>query len=287
MSSRNLDAANYIRYVRHAKKLPLTDPLHRLVNDLELDQYDTDDDRALAFIKKLYMRRVKWSTFKRYFYKLRPSYWPTSSILPSPRVFDLNNPPQNRDPDTDSIRYLVNELKNNGNKYGQPILMAYYTGLRSSEVARLQTSHLSMLVKRVKVIPLKRKIGVEWKVYYFTQFEDFIETLRIFYAKKLEAFERYGVEQSLFDMSTATINYKLRQFYMTICKKVPYPGFGLHVFRYYIATILENREVARMILDHKSVKTTDRYYYKVNYDKTLKRLGTVVDTDPVYEKLAS
>lgn len=285
---RLVNAKAYAAYVKHAKRLPYINKLMKQVAMMHLEQYDNDDDRALAFVRQMYLRKVKWSTFKLYFRKLKPLFWPETKVFVSPMVFDLNNPPQNRDPDTENIQVLVKALKElvSTDRYTHPILLAYYTGLRSVEVNRIKVSHLWQLLRKDRTIPLKRKNGTEWRVYYFNQFEEFLGKLSEFYSRELEAFERYGIDDVLFNQSTSTVSYHLKRYYMTVCKCRPYPGFGLHVFRYNLATVVENREVARMILDHKDPQTTDRYYIKVNHPKTQQRINTLTVTDPVYAACA-
>lgn len=285
---RLLNANAYVEYVRRAKKLPYMNNLLRQIAALHLEQYSNDNDRALAFMRYMYLRRVKWSTFKKYFYKLRPLFWPESTVKASPMLFDLHNPPQNREPNPENLHEMVRELKSmvRTDRHTHPILVAYYTGLRTVEVCRLHVSHLSMLVQRKSVIPLKRKIGTEWKVYYFEKFEELISTLAEYYREQLIAYTRYGIDTKLFDQSTSTINYHLRRYYTLVCKSAPHPGFGLHVFRYNLATVVENREVARMILDHKDPLTTDRYYIKLNHPKLQSQLEIGIEADPLYSKIA-
>lgn len=283
------DGKMFRHYIQFAKRRP-SDYLLRLVQPLNLDQYGSDDDeKAIAFTRSMYKRNLKWSTFQKYFRALKPLFWPKASIKPSPHVFDVRNPPQNRTPDIKEIATIIKYIKDHDyNKKSFPILMAYYTGLRVAELVRLQISHLSMLKRRERTLPLQRKSTNEWGVFYFVQFGEFLNDITAnYYADELKSYELYHIDGPMFEHSISTINYRLKLYYLKALGKSPYPGFGIHVFRYHLATVLKNKDLVQRILDHKNIHTTAKFYIKANQNRLRNDLTVAASNDDFYKKLAT
>lgn len=279
-----LTSNEYVEFVKNKKKFSPINNLMKSIQILQLDSYENDDERLSVFLKYMLVKKLKWSTVRLYCKKLKPLFWPNSTLAPSKRAFI--SPPQNKTPNTENLKLLILHLKKNmHDRYTHPIIFAYYTGLRVHELVNLKISHLQMLMGKANVLPLKRKNDIEWTVYYMDKFNEFISDLGLFYARDLEAYKKYNVNQSLFHQNASTINSKLKKYYIHTCKELPPAGFGIHVFRYNIATIIENKEISRRVLGHKNIKITEKYYIKINGPKLQKELDKIAIESQFYSSL--
>lgn len=281
-----IDQDSYKRYVRLSKKKP-NNRLMNIINSLHLQQYgDDDNSKAIAFLRAIHKKRYKWNTFLSYYNEIRPLFFPKANISPKARIFDSQNPPQNRYINSEEVERMMLLIKASNDPVKWPIMLSYYTALRASEVVNLQISHLYKLTRKQTPIPLKRKTSSEWLVFYFEKFNNFIRDMSEDESIKssLAAYIQYKVDAKLFAQNSETINYNLKKFYI-LSGGTLYSGFGLHIFRYHLATVVQNRELARLILDHKNRKTTDRYYVKIDNTILQNKLEVATRKDKFYQQI--
>jgi integrase len=143
------------------------------------------------------------------------------------------------------------------------IVFSYLTGLRLAEVCAITNKHLIELANRIPALVLKRKTTDVWSVIYYKEFEEFIDTILIPYYTKIINVHK-TIEIRLVDFNKRTLQYAIRDFFYEATGVKPPTGFGIHTFRYLIATKLATNkknglENARIMLGHKNIRTTNRY----------------------------
>lgn len=274
--------------------------VHKLISDFNLtkigheneseNENESDNKRAKIFLQQMFLKKIRGQRIETIFKKLKKTHWPTTTIAPNTIAFDFKAASQQRAPDFEKMKKFItyiHEMKSKGDNRILPILFAYYTDLRLSEITRLKISHLKKLSKEEKIIELKRKSSIDWHVTYHTAFKNYIEFLLDIFQKKIENNSENGIDERLFCTSNRTIHYHLRMFYTLATGTQPDYGFGIHVFRYYHATILfqnNKRETARILLGHQEVKTTERYV-KCDDLALIEKLNEATKANEFYKSL--
>lgn len=237
-----------------------------LLTTNRIQELQDDDEKARLFLRLLFKCKLRGTTVVRHFKHLKPNLFPTTSILPNSMAFDQANdrPPQLRGANFKQIEKLIEYVKalDSGIVYKWCILMALYTGLRSSEVVQLKTSHLIGLLNKKETIPIIRKNNVSWQVIYYGEFNEFLAEVAAQYKESLEFFSQHQVDILLFNFTTQALHYKLKEYCRLANRgQPPSCGFGLHVFRYYVASKLATQklDVAQIFLAHKNQRTTEKY----------------------------
>lgn len=241
------------------------------INDLE-----NDNEKARLFIMLLFKRKLKGSTIKRYYNIFKPTLFPTTTIIPNSMVFDKASDakPQMRGSNFNQVEKLIDYVENldDSINYKWVILLALYTGLRSHEALQLKTSNLIQLSKQNKTVDIIRKNNNIWKVLYYDEFLKFLELLLDNYKKEMNFYIENSVDINIFNFTSQALHYKLKEYYSHANKGSIAPmGFGLHIFRYFIASKLATKklDVAQIFLAHKNIKTTEKY---IRYNDSQKEL---------------
>lgn len=281
----NLDTYDVVNVQAYTDKLSI---LSNTPNSIKLPKYikniihthklleiDDVDERAKFFIQLMYRQKLRGTTITRYFNVLKPILFKGSSIVPNSMVFDRIAilSPQMRGVNFDlvdkMIKYIIDLPEINIYKWS--ILIAFYTGLRSSEILQFKASHILSLLKRDAIISITRKNNVEWKVVYYTEFINFIVRLRNAFIKECDFYETNKVDILLFPISSQIMHFKIKQYYRDANNgELPPCGFGFHIFRYYIGSklALTNKlDIAQRFLGHKHQKTTEKYIRYNNVQK--------------------
>lgn len=262
--------------------------IQKLVVDNSLADIPEEDERAKIFLQEMYARRIKGSTINSHFRRLKPLLFPNTKIIPNSLAFDSRKPSQLRVPDFESVSRVLAYLKETVTDTRRwPILLAYYTGLRLSEVARFSTEHLSQLLQRKKVVSLNRKNNVQWSVVYIPQFCDFVDELRSHFDQDFQRYTQFNTNSLIFKTSVRMIHYNVRAVFLEVNRYIPPLGYGLHTLRYYVATKLYDKGeigAARVFLGHKKLQTTARYIKtdNIELEKTLSNINT---KDGLYKQI--
>ena len=287
-----LDSEAYQRRIKlmknRPKKLNIPNYIQTIIVETRLYDIDDHDERAKTFLRRLYRFKYRSSTIAKHFYRLKPLLFPTTQIIPNSMVFDNKRGILQRVPDFDAITNLVNFLNETTLDGKWPILLAFYTGLRLSEISELKASHITQLLEHKEIIALSRKGNTEWVVVYFSEFDEFIKKLYTQYKELCDYYQKTNIDQYVFNTSSRLIHYNITKYYMIANNntRAPY-GFGIHAFRYYIGTKLVeqgNIDMAQIFLGHKYQKTTKRYivYDKSRLDGKLKEINK---TNELYREI--
>ncbi|QLI62415.1 Integrase [Dikerogammarus haemobaphes nudivirus] len=273
------------------KSIRLPKYIQILLRDNKINDIENDDDRARLFIKLLFKQKLRGSTINKYYQILKPTLFPTTTVIPNSMVFDQasNSSAQMRGSNFQQIDLLISYVRKLDDKiyYKWSILFALYTGLRSSEVIQLKPSHLLLLLQKSETIPIIRKNNNSWKVLYYSEFEEFIKEITKHFQEAIDFYTQYNVDVVLFNFTTQALHYKLKE-YCTLANNgvAPPCGFGLHIFRYYVASKLakEKLDVAQIFLAHKNKKTTERYIRYNNLQKE-QELETINQKSELYKNV--
>ncbi len=252
-----------------------------------------DDEAAKIFLQEMQTkRRVRGGTITRFFNILKPHLFPTTEIRPNTIAFDTMKAPQTRVPNFKAIKRLVDFLNDPNNKETTgrarwPILLAYYSGLRAAEICRFKTSNLVQLSNKESVVNLPRKMGATWVPIYYQKFNQFIEQMMEHYSAEVKAYKDRGIDVQLFKYSQRNLHYAICHLYILVNNEQPVTGFGLHMFRYYVASNIVksgDQELARQFLGHKSLTTTQRYV-RVDKARLEDKLNEINTTNKLYRKI--
>lgn len=237
-----------------------------LLTENKIHGIKDDDEKARMFIRLMFKRKISGKTIKRYYDILKPALFPTTMVIPNSMVFDKTNDkaPQLRGSNFIQVDNLIRYIRklNDEINYKWCVLFALYTGLRSAEVIQLKASHILQLEEEKLLVSIIRKNNVTWNVLYYDEFQLFIKQLRDRYNEEVTFYIQHNVDVVLFNFTTMSLHYKLKEYYRESNKGLPPPtGFGLHIFRYYVASklALKKLDVAQSFLGHKNKKTTEKY----------------------------
>lgn len=275
-----IDSANFSKFINASKAEPNdeTTTLHHvpmyvkeIIVQNNLEGIEDEDTRARIFLQEMFTRNKSQRTVRSHFTNLKPFLFPRTNVRPNFDVFELPIK-QLRTPNVEEIclivKYCLANVKND--KRTIPLLFAYYTALRSSEICSLTIFHLLQLAEKQPLIRLSRKTNNEWSVVYYEAFDEFISILvEDNYKLQILTYKKYDIDSMLFDITPRMLGYYLRSIYMLTVNCVPTYGFGIHVFRYFMATRLAEKgkkELARQILGHVDLRTTDRYVKSNNVE---------------------
>ena len=247
--------------------------VYKLLNEINKNDNMSQNDQSKLFLSHMYKLKIRGKTMKDYFKIIKPQYFPNTTIQPNELAFDKLKPPQNRNVNFKAYDNLIKFifLLDNKNKFKWPLLFCYYTGLRSNELFQIKPIHLIMLTNKSKTIPIIRKNGDNWNVLYYEIFEHFINQLR-YSIFKHECDN--NIDCLIFkNVSKWSLNEKIKNFYIIANQGlIPRLGFGIHFFRYYIATRIYSEikgiksiNLAQLFLGHKKVRNT-KAYVKLDVD---------------------
>jgi integrase len=186
--------------------------------------------------------------------------------------------------------------------YTAPILIAFYTGLRTSEILQFTTFTIYQLLSKHHTTTILRKMIVIknanmkdsaydndvnsdaddvdnnrdnrnfWTPIYNTHLNDFIVKLRELYANDYKTFLEAKINTKLFNVTPKTLGNRIKSLYYEATGKLAPYGFGIHSCRNMISIIMaeksNNLTAIQRFLQHKNIKTTRRYV-KADFSYTI------------------
>lgn len=189
------------------------------------------------------------------------------------------------------IKFLNTEILINPNYLNLCLKFCEASLLRINEVMQITTVHLINLLNRNKYISLHLKNNKtdQWRVKYTENFIQLLIIMNEFYKDEITVTrESEGVPIYLFsEGSSEPKSYTIRNYmhkkWTEWLKKIPSPGLGPHIFRYYYATKMYevsngNLYFVKDLLNHKEIKTT-KYYLKQDTKLMKEELEQLANTD--------
>lgn len=233
--------------------------------------------RLFTFIGYCKYRNYSLTTTKKYFNEAKRLGVFGSDIPVIPDSLFFNKSVHNRLIGDEVFSKFIRHLQKNWGAYNAPLLTAFYTGLRSTELLQLDTKILQQLCEKKTFVDIIRKDTRkkkslatqnqqtnQWKPVYFDNFNKFIESLKVLYADKYICYVKHGLNSTLFDVSgPSTLVYRMHIEFYKANGFFPPKGFGIHMFRNQIARKLasthKNLHIIKNWLGHKHIKTTKVY----------------------------
>lgn len=256
---------------RRTSPLPLTKTVNSIVTKLSLLDEPDFENRAKMFIGYCRVRNYALNTTVRYFKiaQQNGAFGPPGavSIRPDPSAFTGRT--HTRIVSTENFTRTFKYLLNRWSEYTAPLLVAFYTGLRTMEILQFTGFTLYQLQNRQPSVNVKRKQTVisdepvYWRPVYTTHLTMFIDRLTELYGDEYEAYTRSSISVGLFYVTPKTLANRLRLAYYKANGSSPPLGFGIHSCRNMLASIMaettKNLPAIQLFLQHQSVKTTERY----------------------------
>lgn len=260
---------------RPVRRRTLEPTVNKAVNSIvtELCLLDEPDyeRRAKMFIGYCRVRNYALNTVIRYFKIARQTgvFGPPGavSIQPDPSVFTGRT--HTRIVSTENFTRLFKYLLDNWSEYTAPLLVAFYTGLRTMEILQFTSFTLYQLQTRQHTVNVKRKQTVindepiYWRPIYTTHLQMFVDKLVELYSAEYAAYTDSSITVSLFYVTPKTLANRIRLAYYKANGSSPPLGFGIHSCRNMLASIMaetsKNLPAIQLFLQHKSVETTKRY----------------------------
>lgn len=272
-------------------KIPLS--IVKVIYKNNLLSIEDRNERAVLFLKALYLKGLKSNTVIRYFNLLKPVLFENTTVVPNSLVFDDNytRPVQYRGGNIGKIKQFINYVKYQVSAtcpHKWPILISSYSGLRINEVCNIKMSHLSQLLNRDPIIPLKTKNNKDWEVVYYDEFEKLINIVILANKERYDLYVEKYIDSLLYPYTTQTLHVNVQHFYLLANNEHAPMGFGLHSIRYYLATIMYERtnkiEVSQTLLGHAQQRTTERYI-KQDASRRKDELNALSDNVPLYRDI--
>lgn len=251
---------------------PLTKAVNGIVTGLSLLDEPDFERRAKIFIGYCRVRNYALNTTVRYFKIARQNgaFGPPGaaiSVRPDPSAFTGRT--HTRIVCTENFIRLFKYLLGRWSEYTAPLLVAFYTGLRTMEILQFTGFTLYQLHDRQATVNVKRKQTVinddpvYWRPVYTSHLLTFIDKLVELYGAEYAAYTRSSITVGLFYVTPKTLANRLRLAYYKANGSNPPLGFGIHSCRNMLASIMaettKNLPAIQMFLQHKSVMTTRRY----------------------------
>lgn len=154
-------------------------------------------------------------------------------------------------------------------KFNAPLLLSFYTGLRTSEILQFTVYHLQQLTIQSPVVDVRRKNtsrnkqDVLWKPVYNAHLIGFVGKLKRLYADEFEAFTVAKTDVRLFLITPKTLVNRMNVSFLNATgRKLP-EGFGVHGNRTTVASIMydtaPNLIAVQNYLQHRNASSTRRY----------------------------
>lgn len=257
--------------VRRGGSTPNSTTVNRIVIELGLLDEPDYERRAKVFIGYCRVRDYAINTVKQYFKIARQlgTFGPPGavSIRPDPSVFSGRT--HTRIVSNENFVSLFKFLMDGWSEYTAPLLVAFYTGLRTMEILQFTGFTLHQLLARQPTVNVKRKQTavsdepVYWRPVYTTYLRRLVDKLALLYASELEAYASASANVSLFYVTPKTLANRIRLAYYKANGSCPPLGFGVHSCRNMLASIMAETSkclpAIQLFLQHKSPKTTNRY----------------------------
>lgn len=266
----------------------------KIINDTKL--MDEVDPLARMYIFLGYCRwkRYSYLTVKRYLKIARrhgafgPDLAQAGSRLPvSPDPTVFTGRLHTRVVSRESYVKLFEFLKSNLSRFYAPILLPFYTALRTREILQFDSCTLHQLQGQQQTVNIKRKQTspkkheVLWKPTYIKDFIVLVHQLLDLYKDEYEAYRDNGVSVPLFHVTPKTLNNRIRCAYSMANPGLTAPlGFGIHSCRNmmgsFMAEATKNLHNVQTFLQHSSLKTTSQYI-KTNFAFLREQFDRITD----------
>ncbi|XP_039299748.1 uncharacterized protein LOC120355444 [Nilaparvata lugens] len=290
---KKLPKPSTIRARTRSSKRVLPPTISRMIKVLGLFDMADVELRAKVFIGYLKSKRLSYNTVSRYFAIARShglfDYIDSSSetrrvasIRPDPTAFcgKLHTRILSL---TDYVK-LYSHLTEHWSEYTAPLLVAFHTGLRSMEILQMTSYTLYQLKTRQSFVNVKRKQTIVdsqppfWKPVYSNDLLQFTDKLIELYKDNYNSYFQHSIDAPLFHITTQTLVNRIRLSFFQALGYNPPHGFGIHTCRYMMAQILastsKNLVSIQTFLQHKSLKTTQRYL-KSDFDYTVQKFNEI------------
>lgn len=171
--------------------------------------------------------------------------------------------------DKESYVKFINHMNAEVTKFNAPVLMAFYTGLRTTEILQTTVYHLYQLTVRSTVVDIKRKNtspkkkSILWTPIYTSHFLKFIDVLAALYKNELTVFLTINIDLRLFNLSPSTLVNRMSSIFISVTGNSLPHGYGVHGNRTTVASIMydsaPNLVAVQKYLQHANLSSTHRY----------------------------
>lgn len=247
--------------------------VRRIIQELGLLDVDDVELRAKLFIGYMRSRDLAYNTAQKYYASacrlgiFDDPERDTTRLRLDPTAFEGRI--HTRIMSVESYVKLYAYLTERWSEYTAPLLLAFHTGLRTMEVLQFTTHTLYQLSRRDTVVDIVRKRTVQrakpflWQPIYDTYTIQFVEKLKNLYSPNFNEYTTSGINTKLFHVTPRTLINRLRTAFYLANGFLADRGIGLHTCRYMHANMMavksKNLDAIRAFLQHKSLKTTQRY----------------------------
>lgn len=171
--------------------------------------------------------------------------------------------------DKETYSAFINNMNSNLSKFNAPLLLAFYTGLRTTEILQITTYHLHQLTVRSTIVDVKRKNTspkkklILWTPIYTSHLFKFIDTLAILYKDELSVFLSTDIDIRLFNLSPSTLVNRMSAIFTSVTGNSLPHGYGVHGNRTTVSSIMydsaPNLVAVQKYLQHRNITSTHRY----------------------------
>lgn len=275
------------------KPIKLPKKLRDIVADLNLHDEPDNVEKVHLFLGYCRLQNYSYNTTRQYYRFLRNNGVfgdPKNKDLPIPDKFAFvdGGKLHVRIVSDDSFEKLLTYLRKHVNRYTAPILVAVYTTLRTFEILQFTTYTLYQLSSRQPAVSVRRKsVYVRknsdleyWRPVYNTHLNNLVKALIELYDDEYTQYTQRGIDVPLFFVTPKTLVTRIRQCFYAANDFLPPYGFGIHSCRNLIAMRMakntDNIETIRIFLQHRKLKTTQKYI-KSNFTYTTKEFNRLTN----------
>lgn len=246
--------------------------VQKIVKNLHLLDEPIMQNRVLKFVIYCKLQNYSYNTTKKYFNQAKQNgLFENTTTKPNYSQFPTNL--HTRVVDETKYTKFIAYLHKKISSYIAPILIPFYTGLRTNKILQISGKTLKELKNEEKIvtsvqrkhIPSKRNKNElnYWVPIYNKEFIDFIDKLIEIYFEEYKLYEEKGISAKLFNFSSDTLIRRSAVEY-ALCNKEKLPhGFGIHGHRTMLAssmaTFTNNPNDVQRFLQHKHFSTTQKY----------------------------
>lgn len=248
-----------------------------IIESLHLHDEESHDQRVINFIELCRLRNYSPKTVRRYFtLAKRTGIFDKSQYVPNLNEFE--GKPHVRIVNADKFDIFIKYLHDNWSKYTSPLLIPYYTALRTAEVLQFSTQTLVELKeRRLTISSIRRKQTITdlsiqrepnfWTPTYHTKLINFIDHLIELFDEEYKSYVNNPMLPiRLYNFTASTLLYRMNVEYKKATgDALPY-GFGIHGYKTMIATLMSDHTTnirdIQHFHQHKSPRTTQKYICK-------------------------
>lgn len=281
--------------------------LQQAILNLKLYDESNVDKRVQMFIGYCLYMNYSSNTVHRYFSILRANNVfgrgeHESKLRMDPTVFSDRGRIHTRLVRMENFKKLTLYLHEHLSQYTAPLLLAVYTGLRTSEILQFTAMTLYQLLMRHPSVRIQRKQTIVrnimpstttnstaeetatdanyWQPIYNSHFMLFIDILIDLYRIQYDALVTSNQNSKLFNVTPKTLANRIKHLYFNACDSAPPNGFGVHSCRNLIAQLMsentDNIVAIQAFLQHRNISTT-RQYIKADFTHTTQTFNRLTD----------